>query len=66
MSWPLEWLIDVSWTTHDDLKAGITEKGVNSVRVQADTYEEATLLALQITLCSGVYVTRATVQEVYA
>lgn len=63
--WLLEWIIDVSWSTHDLLKEGITEKGINTVRVIAETYEEASLIALQMTLCHGVYVTKATLVEVY-
>ena len=65
MSWPLEFVVDVSWSTHDLLKEGITERGINTVRVLAETDTEATLAALQITLCSGVYVTKARIVEVY-
>jgi hypothetical protein len=66
VSFPLEFVVDVSWSTHDALKEGKTELGINTVRVQADTDDEATLLACQITLCSGVYVTGARIQEVIA
>lgn len=66
MSYPLEFVVDVEFSTHDDLKLGHTCIGVNTVRVSADTDHEATLVALQMTLCHGVYVTRATIQEVIA
>jgi hypothetical protein len=65
-AWPLEFVVDVSWSTHDLLKARILERGVNTVRIQADTDVEALLLAAQVTLCHGVYVTGARIQEVIA
>lgn len=64
-AWPLEFVVDVSWSTHDLLKEGVTERGINTVRVLADTDTEATLTALQITLCHGVYVTKARIVEVF-
>ena len=64
-AWLLEFVVDVSWSTHDLLKQGITEQGVNTVRVLAETDTEATLTALQMTLCHGVYVTKARIVEVY-
>ena len=65
MSWPLEFVVDVSWSTHDLLKQGVIEAGINTVRVLAETEDEAHLTALQITLCHGVYVTKARTQEVF-
>lgn len=63
---PLVFTVDVSWSTHDLLKDGILERGINTVRVLADTDTEATLTALQMTLCHGVYVTRAVIIAVEA
>lgn len=63
---PLTFIVDVSWSTHDLLKEGIVERGINTVRVLADTDTEATLTALQMTLSHGVYVTRATIIAVEA
>ena len=66
MPWPLEFVVDVSWSTHDLLKEGIIERGINTVRVLADTDTEATLVALQMTLChDNTYVTKARIVEVY-
>jgi hypothetical protein len=57
--------VDVEYSTHDDLKLGRTCIGINTCRVLAETDTEATLTALQMTLCHGVYVTRATIMEVF-
>ncbi len=66
MPYPLNWVVDVEFSTHDDLKLGRTCIGYNTVFVSADTDVEATLIALQMTLCHGVYVTRATVRDCIA
>lgn len=60
----LDFTVDVSWSTHDLLKEHVLERGVNTVFVRACTDTEATLTALQMTLCHGVYVTGATIREV--
>ena len=43
----------------------MVERGINTVRVLAETDTEATLTALQMTLCHAVYVTKARIVEVY-
>lgn len=60
----LDFIVDVSWSTHDLLKEGVLERGINTVHVRACTDTEATLTALQMTLCHGVYVTACTIREV--
>lgn len=47
------WSFDISWSTHDALKAGITELGYNRVVVAADSHDEAALIACQMVACHG-------------
>lgn len=56
--------VAVSWSTHDDLKAGLPEKGVRFACVLATSEREAHLIAAQLTACTGRMPTRTETVEV--
>lgn len=58
---PMKFAVNVSWSTHDLLKEGVIERGVNTVWVLAHTDTEATLVAAQMTACHNVMPTATSI-----
>jgi hypothetical protein len=56
--------VAVNYSTHDDLKNGLGEYGLQFAAVLAESDVEATLVAAQMVASHGVMPTRTTVLEV--